>query len=247
MLRRRYSLKEGVDEGQDLIIDTEDPLQIIRKRKLANRVPSLNQRESVLPVQFTEHVKSMKPMKPRKPTKPMKQTELTKPTKPDIFTTSSVSALSDNTIQGVMNMSEEQQDTEDADVAYDIQMKDPDEESDSVPSNAIGAVPPDPFMTSTQTFAASLVSHTTALNILLDNLQDSDLESSASVETLEVYAPPDTESSAEDTVKVPSSLTSAELSDFHLTLSLWCNKEGIKRRSYESLLEVLRLLNSEEV
>ena len=44
MLRRRYSLKEGVDEGQDLIIDTEDPLQIIRKRKLANRVLSLNQR-----------------------------------------------------------------------------------------------------------------------------------------------------------------------------------------------------------
>ena len=180
----------------------------------------LKYRESVLPVQFTEHVKSMKPMKPRKSMKPMKQTEPTKPTKPDIFTTSSVSALSNNIIQRVMNMSEEQQDTEDADVTYDIQMKDPDEESDSVPSNAIGAVSPDPFTTSMQTFAASLISHTTASNILLDNLQDSDLESSASVETLKVYAPSDTEPSAENTVKVSSSLTSAELSDFHLTLSL---------------------------
>ena len=180
----------------------------------------LKYRESVLSVQFTEHVKSMKSMKFKKSTKSMKQTESTKSTKPDIFTISSVSALSDNIIQKVINMSEEQQDTEDADVTYDIQMKDSDEESDSVFSNVIDVISSDPFMTFMQTFAASLISHITASNILLDNLQDSDLESSASVETLKVYASSDTESSVKNTVKVSSSLTSAELSDFHLTLSL---------------------------
>ena len=108
--------------------------------------------------------------------------------------------------------------------------------------------PPGPHLTTaTQAFAARLISSAAIKNVPLSDLQDSDIESDASVSTVEEYAPPQREPPPDNATPVPSALVQSDVSDFHMALGLWCDKEGIKRRSYESLFEVLSLLECSEV
>ena len=71
-----------------------------------------------------------------------------------------------------------------------------------------------------QAFAAGLISQTAASNISLCDIQDCNLKSNASFKSVEEYAPADVELSAENTVKISSSTTSSNISDFQLVLSL---------------------------
>jgi hypothetical protein len=104
----------------------------------------------------------------------------------------------------------------------------------------------EPVSVASHVFAAVSVSGSFLNSVPLNDLFESDIESSDMGDP-EEYAPPIPEPSHEDIVSVPSRPIEEPLSDFCLALALWCDKEGIKHRSYDGLIEVLRLLDSPEI
>ncbi len=82
-------------------------------------------------------------------------------------------------------------------------------------------------------------------NIALNDVEMSDSQSEGSVESFEEYAPgyPDDV----NTPIMPARPAKIDISDFCLALGMWCDKEGVKRRAYAGLLQVLKLLNVPEI
>ena len=81
----------------------------------------------------------------------------------------------------------------------------------------------------------------------LNDIDESDIESLESVDSVEPFAPPVSELLPDEAARVPSKISENDISDFHLALGFWCDKEGLKRRSYNGLLEILRLLDHSEI
>ena len=96
-------------------------------------------------------------------------------------------------------------------------------------------------------FAVSLISSNAIMTLPSNQLTEFDIESTDTGESFNEFAPSAPESTIDDEIRVPSRPVRGEISDFCLALGLWCDKEGIKRRTYDGLLEVLQLLDTHEV
>jgi hypothetical protein len=118
-------------------------------------------------------------------------------------------------------------------------------EEEEVQEEVIHNSPPQPLAANAQGFAAAIALSTPPMDIVFDDIQASDIESEQSVD-FEQYAPPIPDLAPEDVVQVPSRHVTTPISDFILALGIWCDTELIKRRTYNSLLEVLRLLDCPE-
>lgn len=77
----------------------------------------------------------------------------------------------------------------------------------------------------------------------MNDLHDSDLESDASSDACEEFAPTLSNVAMDVVTTVPSYAKKVPIPDFCIALGLWCEKvkEGIKRTTYGRLLEVLLL------
>ena len=73
----------------------------------------------------------------------------------------------------------------------------------------------------------------------LNDLHDTDVETDSSVEDSALSR---SAAFTEDYCGVPTCTVQEDTSDFYLALGLWCDKEGITRRAYQGLIEVLRLI-----
>ena len=92
---------------------------------------------------------------------------------------------------------------------------------------------------SAEAFATGMTSMAARLDVPFHDLQDSEIES------VEEHAPPVKELKIDDIIQVPSSYVQEELSDFCLAFGTWCDKEGITRRSYDALREILCMIEAE--
>ena len=99
----------------------------------------------------------------------------------------------------------------------------------------------------TSAFAVGLISSNAIMTLSSNQLAEFDIESTDTAESFNEFAPSASESTIDDDIRVPSRPVRGEISDFCLALGLWCDKEGIKRRTYDGLLEVLQLLDIHEV
>ena len=111
------------------------------------------------------------------------------------------------------------------------------------PSHPSGPVEPAFVAAEARNFALSLVESVTTTKIPLNDLHNTDVESLSSVEIADNLAPSGSAAVPEDIYEVPYCMPRAEISNFHLALGLWCDKESITRRAYERLSETLRLVN----
>lgn len=88
-------------------------------------------------------------------------------------------------------------------------------------------------------FAFNLVGSLTTTKVPLNGLHDTDVETDSSVEDSVLSR---SAAFIEDYCGVPTRPVPVDTSDFYLALGLWCDKEGITRRAYQGLIEVLRLI-----
>ena len=93
----------------------------------------------------------------------------------------------------------------------------------------------------TSAFAVSLISSNAIMTLPSNQLTEFDIESTDTGESFNEFAPSAPESTIDDEIRVPSRPVRGEISDFCLALGLWCDKEGIKRRTYDGLLEVFAI------
>ena len=91
-------------------------------------------------------------------------------------------------------------------------------------------------------FALNLVGNTTTTKIALNDVYDTDVESVSLIEAVgnSVHSRPAV--FPKDRSGVPALPPSEDILDFCLALGLWCDKEGITRRAYQGLTEVLSLV-----
>ena len=93
-------------------------------------------------------------------------------------------------------------------------------------------------------FALNLVGNTTTTKILLNDLHNNNVESNSSLETVEPVALSNLVTIPKNACGVPSRLVQEKISNFHLALGLWCEKEHLTQRAYNRLSEVLQLVTS---
>ena len=78
--------------------------------------------------------------------------------------------------------------------------------------------------------------------IPLNDFHDSDVKNNSSLETVEPVAPSNSATISKNACGVLSRLVQEEISNFHLALGLWCEKEHLAQRVYNGLSEVLQLV-----
>lgn len=111
------------------------------------------------------------------------------------------------------------------------------------PAHPSGPVEPAFVAAKAQNFALSLVESVITTKIPLNNIYDTDVESLSSVETADNLAPSGLAAVFENIYGVPYCMPQAKISNFHLALGLWCDKEDIMQRAYKGLSKTLRLVN----